>query len=107
MSDERDRRFGALTQALRLTVGGTGQAAGRLGAAEVLGRAAGAAGAADRRASVVVLIVAGRQAVGMEHWTETREALSVPEAARTSDEQRRVHTLVRRVGSGADAGPSD
>jgi DNA-binding MarR family transcriptional regulator len=87
-------RVGELAAALGLTVGGTSKIVDRI---ERLGFFRREPDAADRRASRVVLTAAGRDTVDAAGATYDAEMATVLDANLSLDEQRSLHSLIRRL----------
>ena len=98
---EGSMRVGDLARTLRITVGATSKLVDRIEAAGLIRRELDAD---DRRASRVVLTDAGRQRLAEASTTDTAELAVVLDATLSADEQRHLHTLVRRLLTAADYG---
>lgn len=100
-SHDGSLRVGELARALGLTVGGTSKIVDRIENAGLLLREPDAA---DRRASRVVLTDEGRRKLGAASETYETEMTAVLDAALSADQQRRMHSLVKRLLDATGAG---
>jgi DNA-binding MarR family transcriptional regulator len=100
-SRDESLRVGELATALGLTVGGTSKIVDRIERAGLFRREPDAA---DRRASRVALTDAGRRKLRAASETYEAEMAALLDAALSADQQRCLHSLVRRILDATGAG---